>query len=113
MLHFTTSWVLHGSNAKGGNAAGIHVMRFVDGFMLLTDSQLANLGSMLNVNGDSVYTLPSAVNTNHIRKLMNLAARRSTDLELEPCSWNMLLRRRCDRVVATERVSCTPQYKND
>lgn len=79
---------------NGGHCA----IRFTDGFMLLEVPKILFLGSLLNINSTDPVIVHDAVLSKSGSRLRLLLSMLKPITRLtattQPCSWNMLLRRR-------------------
>jgi len=83
---------------KGLDSEGLHALRFYDGILILSDSQLELLAMRLGIRASNHARIKSAFRKQHRNRWRSYLA--TADLDpAPPCAWNMLLRRRYGQTV--------------
>lgn len=85
---------------EGDNHPGLNAVQLADGFMILSDGQLDLLTSHMGYDDMPRGEKTMALEGNALPKLMHRVASKNLegDTWMEPCSWNMLLSRRCAQI---------------
>lgn len=94
------SWVTqqNANETAGDNPDGLHVLEFRDGWMILSGDQVDMLGTVLGLEAASTAELAAAMEGGFMRKKLseNAQERSAAGQMVDPCAWNMLLKRRFD-----------------
>lgn len=94
----------------GVNTADVQALSLRDGVFLLSDTNVAQLGSMLGVDVTDIEALFLTLRGRSVRHLVEHAYIRTRDKmppQPEPCSWNMMLTRRCNRgILCSHKIHC-------
>lgn len=84
---------------QGAASSGLHLVEFLhDGYMVLSDAQLQRIGQMMRMSGLTNAQLKEDFKGESVRWLTLQLFQEMEDStpEVEPCAWNMFLRRRCN-----------------